>query len=149
MTEMTESIKQETAVASGRTHGLKKNAEDTSCGGCLGPEVVLFHTCRKCEARRCCGMKGLRSCAECTVASCALLEKAQARWDEVPTLVQAVSPTDFANYVKGYCDPSQKIRTRAASTREKELCHDIGAELVVWSLAPALTQLMMTSFGCR
>jgi hypothetical protein len=112
---------QETAMVWRRTHGLKKNAEDTSWGGCLGPEDQLFHTCRKCEARRCCGTKGLRSCAECTVASCALLEKAQAGWDEVPTLVQALSPTDFANYVKGYCGPRKQLQ-RARRALVKRSC---------------------------
>lgn len=106
---------QETAIAWRKAHGLKREAEDTSCRGCLGPDDQLFHTCGKCEARRCCRAKGLGSCAECTVASCALLEEAQARWDGVLKLVQVVSRADFRKYVKPYCNPRERLeRARRA-----------------------------------
>ena len=98
-----------------RIYGLKERAADISCGGCLGPDDELFHTCRKCEARRCFREKGLRSCAECFVKSCVLLEKAQAQWDGVPKLVEAVPRADFAKYVKPYCNHRERLeRARQA-----------------------------------
>ena len=110
----------ETAAAWRRISGLKQKAEDISCGGCLGPDDQLFHTCGKCEARQCCREKGLRSCAECFVKSCALLEKAQAQWDGIPKLVQVVSRTDFAKYVKAYCNHRERLeRARRAGAKRR------------------------------
>jgi hypothetical protein len=110
---------QEAAVAWRRISGLKQKAEDISCGGCLGPEDQLFRTCRNCKARRCCRKKGLRSCAECTIESCALLEKAQAQWDGVPKLVQVLSRADFTKYVEPYCDARKRLeRARRAFAKK-------------------------------
>jgi hypothetical protein len=115
----------ETAAAWRRIYRLKAKAEDISCGGCQGPEDQLFGSCRKCKARRCCREKGLRSCAECKVGSCAALEKAQAQWDGVPRLVQAVSRADFAEYVKPYCDHRKRLeRARRALAKRS---HGTGA----------------------
>jgi Protein of unknown function (DUF3795) len=112
--------KVQTAAKWRRVSGLKQKDEDISCGGCLGPDDQLFHTCRKCEARQCCRKKGLRSCAECFVKSCALLEKAQAQWDGVAKLVEVVSRTDFAKYAKPFCDHRQRLeRARRAGTKRK------------------------------
>jgi hypothetical protein len=110
-------------------HRPKENTEHTSCGGCLGPDDQVFHTCTGCEARQCCRDKALRSCAECFVKSCVLLEKAQAQWDRVPELVQVVSRADFAKYAKPYCNPRERLerarragakRTRASGSRRVE-----------------------------
>ena len=111
---------QEAAVAWRRISGLKQKAEDISCGGCLGPEDQLFRTCRNCKTRRCCRKKGLRSCAECTIESCALLEKAHAQWDGVPKLVQVLSRADFTKYVEPYCDPRKRLeRARRAFAKRR------------------------------
>lgn len=111
---------EETVAAWRRVYGLKQKAEDISCGGCLGPDDQVFHTCRKCEARRCFREKGLRSCAECFVKSCVLLEKAQAQWDSVPQLVEVVSRADFAKYVKPYCNHRERLeRARRAVAKRR------------------------------
>ena len=112
--------RQETAAVWRRSNGLKHKAGDISCAGCLGPDDQLFHTCRKCKARRCCRIKGLRSCAECTVKSCALLEKAQAQWDGVAKLVQVVGRADFAEYAKPYCNHRERLeRARRAAAKRR------------------------------
>lgn len=100
---------QETVAAWRRIYGLREKAEDISCGGCLGPDVQLFHPCKKCKARQCFRRKGLRSCAECTVKSCALLEKAQAQWDGIAKLVDVVPRADFAKYVKPYGNHRERL----------------------------------------
>src|SRR5215469_2052468 len=76
--------RQETVPSRRRIDRADEKTQDLFCGGCLGPDDQVFHTCRGCEARQCCRDKGLRSCAECFIKSCALLEKAQAQWDKVP-----------------------------------------------------------------
>lgn len=112
---------QKTVAAWRRIYGMKEKAADISCGGCLGPDDQLFHTCRKCKARQCCRSKGLRSCAECFVKSCALLEAAQAQWDGVPKLVEVVSRADFAKYVKPYCNHRERLAQarRAVAKRNR------------------------------
>lgn len=111
---------QETVAAWRRASGLKRKAGNISCGGCLGPNDHVFETCRKCKARQCCRKKGLRSCAECTVQSCALLEKAQSQWDGIPKLVQVVSRADFAKYVKAYCNHRERLeRARRAGAKRR------------------------------
>lgn len=108
-----------TALAWKRIYRLKEAAENISCGGCLGPEDRLFHTCRRCKARRCCKEKGFASCAECAVKSCAYLEKAQALWDGVPGLAQRLSQEDFKLYAQPYCDHRQRLeRARRATVRK-------------------------------
>jgi len=103
-----------------RIYGLNQEAENISCGGCLGPDDQLFHTCRKCKARRCFRRKGLRSCVACTVESCALLEKAQAQWDGVAKLVEVVPRADFAKYVEPYCNHRERVeRARRAGTKRR------------------------------
>jgi hypothetical protein len=98
-----------TAAAWKRIYRLKETAASIDCGGCQGPEDQLFHTCRRCQAQRCCRAKGLRSCAECGVESCELLEKAQALWDGVPKLVQILSREDFRIYAQPYCDHRRRL----------------------------------------
>ncbi len=111
---------QETVAAWRRASGLKRKAGNISCRGCLGPDDHVFHTCRKCDARRCFREKGLRSCAECFVKSCVLLEKAQAQWDGVPKLVEVVSRGDFAKYVKPYCNHRERLeRARRAVAKRR------------------------------
>ena len=110
---------QRTVSAWGRIYGLNEVPDNIRCGGCLGPDDQLFHTSRKCEARRCCRSKGFGSCAECPVEQCPLLEKAQSVWDEVPTLAKTLSRKDFVIYAKAYCNHRQRLKAaRVALTRE-------------------------------
>ena len=99
-----------TAAAWRRIYRLKEPAENISCGGCQGPEDQLFHTCQRCKARQCCRQRGFRSCAECPVKSCALLERAQAVWDGVPKLEKKLSRADFAEYAKPYCGHRERLQ---------------------------------------
>jgi len=115
--------RQETVAAWRRVYGLKERAEDISCGGCLGPDDQVFHSCRKCEARRCFREKGLHSCAECFVKSCVLLEKAQAQWDGVPKLVEVVSRADFAKYVKPYCNHRERLKRARRALAKRRRTH--------------------------
>src|SRR5512135_816697 len=81
-----------TAASWRRIYHLRERPEDIACGGCLGPDEKLFHTSVGCQARRCCTAKGFVSCAECADTACAHLEKAQAIWDDVPSLRATLSP---------------------------------------------------------
>ena len=92
-----------------RIYGLNETAEHISCVGCLGTDEELFYTSRNCAARGCCRSKGLSSCAECPVETCADLEKAQSVWDEVPALVDKLSASDFAEYALPYCDHRKRL----------------------------------------
>lgn len=107
---------QRTVEAWKRIYGLNETAEHISCCGCLGPDAEVFYTCRKCKARICCRSKGLSCCAECPVESCADLEKAQSNWDEVPNLVEKLSPADFEMYAMPYCGHRERL---AAARRER------------------------------
>jgi len=112
--------REETVAAWRRIYGLREQAADISCGGCLGPDDQLFHSCKKCKARQCFRKKGLRSCAECTVESCARLERAQAQWDSIAKLVNVVPRADFAKYVKPYCNHRERLeRARRAVAKRK------------------------------
>ncbi len=104
-----------TVEAWSRIYGLNEAIENISCGGCVGPDDLLFHTSRTCGARCCCRSKGFSTCAECSVESCVDLEKAQSIWDGVPVLAKALSPEDFITYAQPYCDH----RRRLAETRRK------------------------------
>ncbi len=106
----------ETAEAWHRIYGLDEPAEKITCGGCLGPDDALFHTSRRCKARRCCRDKGLLTCADCGERSCPALERAQAVWDEVPALGAALSPADFVKYARPYC--GHRARLLAARRAE-------------------------------
>ena len=95
-----------------RIYGLNETVEHLTCGGCLGPDEEVFYTSRNCKARRCCRSKGFSSCAACPEESCEDLEKAQSVWDDVPNLIDKLSPSDFATYAQPYCD--HRIRLAAA-----------------------------------
>jgi len=98
-----------TAAAWRRIYGLNETRENISCGGCLGPDDQLFHTCHRCRARRCCRSKGFATCAECPVEQCPDLEKAQSVWDEVPELAKVLSYEDFVAYAQPYCDHRRRL----------------------------------------
>jgi hypothetical protein len=100
-----------------RIYGLTEPVETLSCGGCLGPEDELFHTSRRCQARRCCRRKGFKSCAECSQESCQDLERAQAVWDGVPGLASTLSPADFDRYARPYCGHRDRLAAARASRR--------------------------------
>ena len=101
-----------TAEAWHRIYGLSEKPEDISCAGCSGPDDQLFHTSRRCKARRCCRLKGFTTCAECPKETCEDLERAQAVWDEVPRLESSLSREDFHTYASPYC--GQRARLAAA-----------------------------------
>jgi hypothetical protein len=100
---------QQTAEAWARIYGLKETAEHISCSGCLGLDEEVFHTCVKCQARQCCRSKGLNSCAECSIDSCKVLEKAQSNWDDVPNLINKISSSDFDTYARPYCGHRERL----------------------------------------
>jgi hypothetical protein len=107
-----------TAAAWKRIYGLNEPAPNISCGGCLGPDGEVFHTSRNCKARSCALAKGYKSCAECPIASCPDLEKAQSVWDGVPELSETLSRTDFVAYAQPYCGHRRRLaRARAARGR--------------------------------
>ncbi len=98
-----------TAAAWQRIYGLREPPENISCGGCLGPDDELFHTSRRCGARRCCLGKGYATCADCPRKTCPDLERAQAVWDGVPEIAAALSRTDYARYAKAYCGHRERL----------------------------------------
>lgn len=98
-----------TATAWHKIYRLNETAADISCGGCLSSDDKLFHSSRTCQARRCCRAKGFKACAECGVANCPDLEKAQSVWDDVPALAAGLSPEDFATYAQPYCHHRQRL----------------------------------------
>ncbi len=98
-----------TAAAWKRIFGLDEPAANITCGGCLAPDLEVFHTCRNCRARLCCRAKGLGTCAECSVDQCPDLEKAQSAWDGVPELATTLSQDDFAIYAQPYCNHRQRL----------------------------------------
>lgn len=100
---------QRTVDAWRRIYGLNETVEHLTCGGCLGPDDELFHSSRHCRARCCCHLKGFSTCAECTVASCEDLERAQSLWDGVPDLVSTLSHADFVTYARPYCGHRQRL----------------------------------------
>lgn len=107
-----------TVEAWGRIYGLKETPENISCGGCLGPDEVLFHTTSgHCKARRCCREKGFSNCAECPRDSCQDLEKAQSVWDEVPQIGSTLSRTDFAKYARAYCGHRKRLTDARSAQR--------------------------------
>lgn len=113
-----------TVAAWRRIYGLNETTEHISCGGCFGPDEELFHTCRKCEARRCCRSKGFVTCADCSVEACPALETAQSVWDGVPDLVNILSPEDFAEYAQPYCGHRQRLAdARKAGQNASSLKH--------------------------
>ena len=97
------------AAAWQRIYGLNEPIENISCGGCLGPDEQLFHTCGSCKARRCCRSKGFSTCAECSVKDCADLESAQLVWDQVPELAKTLSSKDFVTYALPYCGHRSRL----------------------------------------
>ena len=104
-----------TADAWRRIYQLSETTENLSCGGCLGPDAELFHTSRRCKARRCCRQRGFQTCADCSKLPCADLERAQAQWDGVPELASKLSRADFVTYARPYCGH----RRRLAAARAK------------------------------
>lgn len=111
----------QTAEAWRRIYHLSESPDRITCGGCLGSDDDLFHTSRKCAARRCCRDKGLDSCAECPVEACAALERAQAGWDDVPALADKLSPAEFARYARPYCGHRRRLAAlRAAVVRSHQ-----------------------------
>ena len=101
-----------TAAEWKRIYELNEPAENIACGGCVGPDDRLFHSSRKCEARRCGYSKGFRTCAECAVEGCVELERAQSVWDGVPDLAKGLSGEEFATYAQPYC--GHRFRLAAA-----------------------------------
>ena len=116
------SFQQQVVEAWRRIYGLNEIAANISCGGCLGSDEHLFHTSRRCKARRCCRSKGLKSCAECHKERCEDLEKAQSVWDEVPNIGSNLSQADFDRYARPYCGHRERLaaartcRPRSGST---------------------------------
>lgn len=107
-----------TAAAWRRIYRLREPPAHIACDGCLAPDAAVFHSSVKCRARRCCLANGFASCAECTTASCADLERAQAVWDGVPNLVSLLSRSDFAAYARPYCGHRRRLAAvRAAASR--------------------------------
>lgn len=106
-----------TAAAWRRIYGLREKAANISCGGCLGSDDEVFHTSRKCKARRCCTSKRFSSCAECAIESCGDLEKAQSLWDEVPNLAAKLSRADFVAYAQPYCGHRRRLAAARRATR--------------------------------
>jgi Protein of unknown function (DUF3795) len=103
-----------TAEAWGEIYELHEKPKNITCSGCLGADAELFRISLRCKARRCCLAKGFKSCAECGVKQCLLLEKAQSTWDEVPELAEHLSPEDFATYAQPYCGHRERLaRARA------------------------------------
>jgi hypothetical protein len=100
---------QGTADAWRRIYGLSEEARGIACGGCLGSDNELFHTSRRCAARRCCRGHGFSSCADCPKESCADLERAQSVWDEVPQIGAKLSPADFEAYARPYCGHRERL----------------------------------------
>lgn len=111
---------QRTAAAWQRIYGLNEAAESIACGGCLGLDDQVFHTCRACRARLCCHSKGFSTCAECRVEYCPDLENAQSLWDEVPDLARTLSHEDFVTYAQPYCDHRHRLNeARLALARRR------------------------------
>jgi hypothetical protein len=100
---------EQTSQAWRKIYGLNETPDHITCGGCLGTDEELFYTSLNCSARRCCLAKGLLSCAECSLEKCPDLEKAQAVWDDVPLLVNAISAVEFEIYAKPYCDHRNRL----------------------------------------
>lgn len=98
-----------------RIYGLEEPPANISCGGCLGKDDQIFHTCLHCNARRCSRSKGFLTCAGCTVEDCEDLENAQSAWDDVPRLASTLSPEEFRIYARPYLGH----RERLAAARRK------------------------------
>jgi hypothetical protein len=109
----------QTVEAWHRIYGLNETVEHISCCGCLGPDGEVFYTSHTCQARRCCRSKGFKSCAECPADSCADLEKAQSVWDEVPKLIEKLSPSDFSTYAQPYCDHRKRLTAARKTFHEQ------------------------------
>lgn len=92
-----------------RIYGLNEIIANISCGGCLGSDEDVFHTCRRCSARNCCRSKGLNSCAECPKKRCEDLERAQSVWDGVPEIGSSLSSADFERYARPYCGHRERL----------------------------------------
>jgi hypothetical protein len=105
-----------TAAAWHRIYGLNEKPENISCGGCLGSDADLFHTSRRCRARRCCRRHEFTTCADCAIQPCTALEHAQCLWDGVPALVSLLSRADFVAYARPYCGHRKRI---AAARRRR------------------------------
>jgi hypothetical protein len=110
---------QRTVEAWRRIYGLAETAEHITCAGCQGPEAEVFYTSQGCRARRCCRSKGFSSCAECPQDDCADLDRAQAVWDEVPSLVIRLSPADFATCAQPYCQHRERLAAARAAWRQR------------------------------
>ncbi len=110
---------QRVAEAWQRIYDLDFTAEQITCGGCLGSDKDLFCTMGACEARKCCISEWLASCAECPLAPCPKLEKAQAVWDGVPDLIRRLSPEDFEVYAQPYCGHRQRLEAASAAFRDR------------------------------
>ncbi len=108
-----------TAAAWARIYGLRQKPGAISCGGCQAAEDEVFHTCRRCTARRCCVGRGFASCAECDTRPCAKLERAQRLWDSVPALAERLTPGDFARYARPYCDHRRRLEAARAARRAR------------------------------
>ncbi|HVO09227.1 MAG TPA: DUF3795 domain-containing protein [Vicinamibacteria bacterium] len=98
-----------TAAAWRRIYRLREMPSAISCAGCQAPDNEVFHTCRRCRARRCCLRHGFASCAECGTRPCARLEKAQSAWDAVPALADRLTAPDFELYVRPYCGHRERL----------------------------------------
>ncbi len=104
-----------TAVAWRRIYRLRETPGAISCEGCQAADDEVFHTCRRCAARRCCRRRGFASCAECDTRPCAKLEKAQAVWDTVPHLAERLTAGDFDRYARPYCGHRQRLEAARAA----------------------------------
>jgi hypothetical protein len=102
-------FQQRVVEAWSRIFGLNEIPGHISCSGCHGPDEEIFYSSRKCKARICCRSKGLGSCAECSDESCTDLKKAQSVWDEVPYLVDKLTPADFNTYARPYCGHRERL----------------------------------------
>ncbi len=93
-----------------RIYGFETDPAKMSCAGCLSSDDDVFYTSVKCTARRCCISKGFNSCADCPEEECALLEKAQSNWDNVPDMCAKLSKEDFDKYAQPYCGHRERLK---------------------------------------
>ena len=102
-------MRERVAAAWHELYGLNFGPEVISCGGCLGSDEELFHTSRKCAARRCCYSRGLTNCGECRDRPCADLERAQSAWDGLEERAPLLAEPVFREFVLPYCHARRRV----------------------------------------
>jgi len=102
-------MRERVAAAWHELYGLDFGPDVIRCGGCFGPDDQLFHTSRRCAARRCCRSRGLASCAKCGDRPCADLEKAQSVWDGLEERAATLPRSVFREFVQPYCGARRRV----------------------------------------